>query len=136
LTVTNALRSLVLAAFALALIVPAPAQQKPDLGKVAGSWALEVNAGGEFYYLTLDLKVTAGKLDGVLGEQNGMFKDVPLANVAFDGTTLKFDVKIPTPPEGTERLVKSEMKLAGPKLEGVMTVVEMGMSVGVSGVKK
>jgi hypothetical protein len=128
---------ILIAAAALLLAAgTAPAQQKPDPGSLVGSWALEVNAGGEFYYLTLDLKVTAGKLDGVLGEQNGMFKDVPLANVAFDGTTLKFDVKIPTPPEGAERLVKSEMKLAGPKLEGVMTVVEMGMSVGVSGVKK
>ena len=31
---------------------------------------------------------------------------------------------------------KAELKLGGGKLEGVLTVVEMGMSAGVSGVKK
>ena len=125
------------AAAALFLAVgTAPAQQKPDPARVAGTWALEVNAGGEFYYLTLDLKAKDGKLDGSLSEQNGMFKDVPLSNVEFDGTTLKFDVKIPTPPEGTERLVKTELKLAGGKLEGAMNVVELGVSAGVAGAKK
>jgi hypothetical protein len=129
-------RILVAAAALLLVAGTAPAQQKSDPGPLVGSWALAVNAGGEFYYLTLDLKMKDGKLDGVLGEQNGMFKDVPLANVAFDGTTLKFDAKVPTPPDGTERLVKAELKLGGGKLEGVLTVVEMGMSAGVSGVKK
>jgi len=66
---------------------------------------------------------------GVLGEQNGMFKDVPLANVAFDGTTLKFDAKVPTPPPTAPSVSSSlELKLGGGKLEGVLTVVEMGMS--------
>jgi len=125
------------AAAALLLVAgTAPAQQKPDPGRVAGAWALEVNAGGELYYLTLDLRLKDEKLEGGLSEQNGMFKDVPLANVEFDGTTLKFDAKIPTPPDGAERLVKSELKLGGGKLEGVLTVVEMGLSAGVSGVKK
>ena len=133
---TYALRALAAAALALAIIVPAPAQQKPDLGKIAGTWALEVNAGDASYFLTLDLKVKDGKLEGGLSEQNGMFKDVPLTNIEFDGTTLKFDGKIPTPPDGAERLVKTEMKLAAGKLEGVLTLPDMGLTAGVTGVKK
>lgn len=133
---TNALRYLASAALALALIVPAPAQEKPDLGKVAGAWTLEVNAGDAVYYLTLDLKAKDGKLEGGLSEQNGMFTNAPLSAVEFDGTTLKLDVKIPTPPDGAERLVKVEMKLAAGKLEGVLTLPDMGLTAGVTGVKK
>ncbi len=120
----------------LALVLAAPAQQKVDPNKIAGSWSLEVNAGGEFYYLTLDLKVKDGKLEGGLSEANGMFKDAPLASIEFDGTTLKFDVKIATPPDGAERLVKTEMKLANAKLEGMLTIADLGLSVAVTGVKK
>jgi hypothetical protein len=134
--VRQTIRFIAAAALALAFVAPVPAQQKPDLGKIAGAWALEVNAGGEFYYLTLDLKAKDGKLEGGLSEQNGMFKDVPLANVEYDGTTLKFDVKIPTPPDGQERLVKTELKLVADKLEGLLTLPDMGMSVGVAGTKK
>jgi hypothetical protein len=132
----NLARSVLAAAALLALVLAAPAQQKVDLNKIAGSWSLEVNAGGEFYYLTLDIKVKDGKLEGGLSEANGMFKDAPLANIEFDGTTLKFEVKIPTPPDGAERLVKTEMKLVDAKLEGMLTIAEMGLSVGVTGVKK
>jgi len=130
------LTTAVLAGALFGLAFAAPAGQKVDLTKVAGSWSLEVNAGEEFYYLALDLKVKDGKLEGGLSEQNGMFKDAPLANIEFDGTTLKFDVKVPTPPDGGERLVKTEMKLAEAKLEGMLTISDMGLSAGVTGVKK
>jgi hypothetical protein len=132
----NLYRAILAVVALLAFALPAPARQKVDPNKVAGSWSLEVNAGGEFYYLTLDLKVKDGKLEGGLSEQNGMFKDAPLAAIEFDGTTLKFDVKIPTPPDGAERLVKIEMKLVDAKLEGILTITDMGLSAGVTGVKK
>jgi len=132
----NLYRAVLAAAALLALVLAAPARQKVDLNKVAGSWSLEVNAGGEFYYLTLDLKVKDGKLEGGLTEQNGMFKDAPLAAIEFDGTTLKFDVTIPTPPDGGERLVKTEMKLVEAKLEWMLTIADLGLSAGVAGVKK
>jgi hypothetical protein len=132
----NLSRSVLAAAALLALGLAAPAQEKVDLDKVSGSWSLEVSAGEEFYYLTLDLKVKDGKLEGGLSEANGMFKDAPLANIEFDGATLKFDVKVPTPPDGAERLVKTEMKLVAAKLEGMLTIADMGLSAGVTGVKK
>jgi hypothetical protein len=130
------MKSVLATAALLALVLAAPAQQKVDLNKVAGAWSLEVNAGGEFYYLALDLKVKDGKLEGGLSEANGMFKDAPLASIEFDGTTLKFDVKIPTPPDGTERLVKTELKLVAAKLEGMLTIADMGLTAAVTGVKK
>lgn len=132
----NLTKSVLATAALLALVLAAPAQQKVDLNKVAGAWSLEVNAGGEFYYLALDLKVKDGKLEGGLSEANGMFKDAPLASIEFDGTTLKFDVKIPTPPDGTERLVKTELKLVAAKLEGMLTIADMGLTAAVTGVKK
>ena len=129
-------KAVLAAAVLLALVLPAPARQKVDLNKVAGAWSLEVNAGGEFYYLTLDLRVKDGKLEGGLSEANGMFKDAPLASIEFDGATLKFEVKVPTPPDGAERLVKTEMKLAAGKLEGMLTIADMGLAAAVTGAKK
>ena len=127
---------ILLAAVALA----APAQNTPpvkvDNNKIVGNWSLEVNAGQEFYYLPLVLKVTAGKLEGTLSEQNGMFKDVPLTGIEFDGQTLKFEAKTPTPPDGAERPIKFDLKLASDKLEGLVSIVDLGISAAVTGAKK
>jgi hypothetical protein len=122
---------------AIVLAVPAQNQNKTDNDKIVGIWALEVNADGEYYFLTLELKVTDDKLAGGLSEQNGMFTNVPLTNIEFDGQTLKFDCKVPTPPDGSERVTKTEMKLAdNNKLEGTITVEEMGLSAPITGTKK
>jgi hypothetical protein len=123
--------------FLLGLVWPAAGQgQKPNYDKIVGTWSLEVSAGNEFYYLTLELTVNEGKLGGKLSEQNGMFKDAPLLETAFDGQTLKYSVKIPIPPDGAERLVKSEMKLADNKLDGTLSIEDMAMTVPVTGTKK
>ena len=111
-------------------------QAKVDTGKIVGNWSLEVNAGSEFYYLPLLLNITDGKLGGTVSESNGFFKDVPLTAVEFDGTLLKFDAKTPTPPDGAERTIKFELKLAADKLEGQVAIPELGMSVPVTGAKK
>jgi hypothetical protein len=113
-----------------------PPQAKVDYNKVVGNWSLEVNAGSEFYYLPLVLKVTEGKLEGTLSETNGFFKDVPLTAVEFDGQLLKFEAKTPTPPDGAERTIKFELKLAADKLEGQVIITDLGMSVPVTGAKK
>mgnify|MGYP001592920051 CR=1 FL=1 len=123
--------------FLLGLVWPAAGQgQKPDYDKIVGTWSLEVSAGSEYYYLTLELTVNEGKLGGKLSEQSGMFKDAPLVEPGFEGQTLKYSVKIPTPPDGAERLVKSEMKLVDNRLEGTLTVQDMEMTVPVTGTKK
>jgi hypothetical protein len=129
---------LILAALALILALgfPLSAQDKPSPDKLIGTWAVEVNAGGENYYLTLAFKVTEGKLEGALSEQSGMFTDVPLTAIEWDGTALKFGCKIPTPPDGTERATKSEMKYQDGKLAGTITIEDMGMTASMTATKK
>jgi hypothetical protein len=130
------LATVLLLVFALAVPAQNPPQKKVDHSKIIGLWALEVDAGGEYYYLILELKLEAEKLGGGLSEQNGMFKDVPLSNIEFDGQTLKCEAKTPTPPDGAERLIKIEVKLVDNKLEGLITVPDLSVSAGVSGTKK
>jgi len=124
------------AAVALAASAQNPPPAKVDYNKIVGTWSLEVNAGQEFYYLPLVLKVTDGKLEGTLSEQNGLFKDTPLSAIEFDGQTLKFEAKTPTPPDGAERPIKFDLKLSADKLEGLVSVADLGMSVPVTGAKK
>jgi hypothetical protein len=120
----------------LGLIRPLAAQDKPSPDKIVGAWALEVNAGGENYYLTLELKLVDGQLAGGLGEQSGMFTNVPLTAIEWDGGTLKFNVKIPTPPDGQERLTKCSMEYKDGKLAGSITIEDLGLSAPVTGTKK
>jgi len=126
-------------AVAVSAALPLAAGQapaKPDYAPLLGGWALEVDAGGEYYYLTLEFKLVEGKIEGALSEQNGIFGNLPVANIEWDGTTLKFDFKSPTPPDGVERPVKSEFKYADGKLAGAMSIPDLGMSVPVAGAKK
>jgi hypothetical protein len=122
------------------LAVGAPIQNPPkpkvDYTPLVGQWALQIDAGGEYYFLVLELKLNAGKLEGQLSEQNGLFTNAPLSNIEFDGEALKFDAKTPTPPDGAERLLKTEVKLVADKLEGMITIVEMNLSVPLTGTKK
>lgn len=120
----------------LALGLPLAAQDKSSPDKLIGTWAIEVNAGGENYYLTLVFKVTDGKLEGGLSEQSGMFTNVPLTAIEWDGTGLKFACKIPTPPDGTERLTKSEMKYLDGKLAGTITIEDMDVTASMTATKK
>jgi len=120
----------------IALAAPAQETKKVDYGPLLGIWTLEVEAGGEFYYLTLELKLVEGKLEGGLSEQNGLFTNTPISNVEFDGQTLKFDSKAPTPPDGAERIIKTEVKLVDNKLQGMITIADLGMSVALTGTKK
>jgi hypothetical protein len=116
--------------------VQAQTPAKVDYAKVLGPWSLEINAGDQYYYLTLVLKMDQGKFTGALSEQNGIFTNVPLTSAEFDGETLKFECKVTTPPDGAERVTKSEAKLVDNKLLGVITIVEFGMSATYAGTKK
>ncbi len=123
--------------FSVVLAAPAVGQvQKPNYEKILGTWSLEINAGNEFYYLILELKASEGILAGTLSEQSGMFKDSPLLEATFDEQTLKYSAKVPTPPDGAERLVKFEMKLIDMKLDGAVTIQDMEMTAPVTGTKK
>jgi hypothetical protein len=109
---------------------------KVNFTPILGPWALEINAGDQYYYLTLVLKMDQGKLTGTLSEQNGLFTNVPLTTAEFDGQTLKFECKIQTPPDGAERVAKSEAKLVADKLQGTIAVPDLGLTAEFAGTKK
>jgi hypothetical protein len=136
---TSAKTTLCAVALAVFLVAGLPAQTaqtaKPDPAPLLGQWLLEVNAG-ESYMLPLALKLVEGKLAGTLSEQSGMFTDVPLTDLTWDGTTLKFGAKIPTPPDGSERPIKAEFKIDQGKLVGTLSIEDLGMAVPVAGTKK
>lgn len=108
-------------------------EKKVDRGMVLGTWELEVDAGGEYYYLTLVISETEGALGGTISDKYGMFTDVPLKDVQFDRESLTFEMTVPTPPDGLERIVITEMELEGDGLVGVMNVEELGVSAPVTG---
>ena len=123
-----------------ALVAGAQVQNQPkpkvDYAPLVGLWTLQIDAGGEYYFLVLELKLNAGKLEGQLSEQNGIFSNAPLTNIEFDGEALKFDTKTPTPPDGAERIIKTEAKLVAGKLQGAITIAEMNISAPLTGTKK
>jgi len=103
-------------------------QAAPDYGKILGKWKIEINADGEYYYLTLNLRSLNGTLEGTISESMGYFTDVPVSEVVFDGENLKFEFTSPTPPDGVERLVSAEFKVGVDVMDGVVNVVELGVS--------
>ena len=104
-------------------------QGTPDLAKVLGDWELEVDAGGEeYYYLSLLLEETDSLLTGVISESQGFFQDVPLSNIQYDGQVLSFEFTAPTPPDGQERLIAAEFTVGKDKMEGYLTLPELGVS--------
>jgi hypothetical protein len=110
-------------------LTQAPQAKKVDNSKILGTWEVTVDAGQSTYHLTMELKETAGKLEGALTESSGTFKDLPLAEITFDGATLTFQFSSPTPPDGLSRLVNAEFKLVEGILDGLMKVAELEVSV-------
>lgn len=110
--------------------------QTPDYGKIIGEWDIEVTADGEYYYLSMKMEKAETGLKGTISESTGGFTDVPLANIKFDGQTLYFEFTSPTPPDGNERLIKAELKVGDNKLDGTLTVEELGISASATATRK
>jgi hypothetical protein len=104
--------------------------------KILGDWEMEVDAGGEYFYLSFSLKKTDEGLKGTISESSGFFSSVPLQNIEFDGTILRFEMSIPTPPDGYENLVKTELEWIGGKFEGTLSVGSLGVSASATVTKK
>jgi hypothetical protein len=112
------------------------AQTKADNGKIIGTWKVEINAGQEFYYLTLEISVTDGELDGTVSESQGTFTDLPVSNILFDGESLSFEFTCATPPDGLERLVKAEFKVGVDALDGTMSVPDLQAAAPATGTRE
>ena len=125
-----------LAALALAGALAAEIGQaapKPDNGKVLGTWAVEVYADGQSFYLTLLVEQTEGKLTAKASEQYGMFTDAPASDVSYDGTLLKMALNVPSPPDGLARPWAVEAKIGEDVMEGGISNAELMISAGVTG---
>ena len=120
------------AAFGLAL-TPQQAAPKPDLSKVLGTWNLDIDTGGMVITLTLVLEAPEGKLSGKISEPNGMFTDAPLANIEYDGENLAYDISVASPPDGSVKTWRTQLKLGADVAEGVIANADSGMSANVSG---
>lgn len=104
-------------------------QETPDYEKVLGNWDMEVDADGEYYYLSLNIEKDESGLKGTISESVGFFTDSPLSNIQFDGDILSFEFTAPTPPDGLERIVKVEFKVGEDEMEGYVSLEDLGLSV-------
>lgn len=111
-------------------------QEKLSPEKVVGEWNLEIDAGGEFYYLNMSIEKANEGLRGTISEESGYFQDLALSNIVFDGEMLKFEFTAPTPPDDYERLVKAEFKVGENSLEGYMSAEDLGLTVSATATRK
>jgi len=111
-------------------------QEKLNPEKAVGEWNLEIDAGGEYYYLNMTIENTNEGLRGTISEESGYFQDLALSNIVFDGEMLKFEFTAPTPPDDYERLVKAEFKVGENRLEGYMSAEDLGLTVSATATRK
>jgi hypothetical protein len=114
----------------------APAVQnapKPDLSKVLGTWNIEINADGQLFYLTLVMEAVEGRLAGKVSEENGMFTDAALSDIAYEGEILKCTVTVPSPPDMATRPWAIELKVGPDTLEGTIGNAELMISATMTG---
>ncbi len=99
-----------------------------DYSKVIGDWEIELDAEGEYFYLSMAVKEEEGKLAGTISEASGFFVDVPITDIIYDGDNFNFLFTAPTPPDGMERIIKGEFMVQTDKMEGFIIVDDLGIS--------
>jgi hypothetical protein len=120
---------LVLAVAALAVPGTVSAQEKADSAKIVGTWTIDVYAGEANYTLSLAVSEENGQLAGKISESMGSFSDVAVSDVFYDGDIFRFSFMSPTPPDGASRTVKAEFKLGVDKMEGMLSVPDLEVTV-------
>jgi hypothetical protein len=128
--------AIVLIGFCVSFHLSMSGQESVDYDKILGEWDMEVDAGGEYFYLSFSIERTDSELKGSISEFSGFFSDVSLENIEFDGSTLIFEMNIPTPPDGYENLVKADFDLVEDRLEGTLSVESLGISAAATATKK
>jgi hypothetical protein len=114
---------------ALSFATSALAQEKVDTAKVLGGWKIEVYAGDQNYSLNLVVSEENGRLAGKISESLGSFTDVTISDISFDGVTFRFGFISPTPPDGSSRTVKADLKLAQDTMGGTLSVPDLDVVV-------
>jgi len=133
----NILTAAVIGLIWIGFCAPQVSGQDPvDYTVIIGEWDMEVDAGGEYFYLSFSIEKTDEGMKGAISESSGFFSNVPLENIQYDGKNLSFEMKIPTPPDGYENLVKSAFELTKGKFEGTLSVESLGISAAATAIKK
>jgi hypothetical protein len=117
------------AILALSFAALSLAQERADTGKVLGTWNLEVFAGDQTYSLNLTVTEESGQLAGKISESLGTFMDVAISDIFYDGVIFRFSFISPTPPDGSSRTVKADLKLSGDTMGGTLTVPDLDVVV-------
>jgi hypothetical protein len=125
--------SILFMSLVFAMALGTASMQAADHGKILGSWQLEIDAAGEYYYLTMILLESETALQGKVSEDGGYFYDVPLKDILFESNVLTLKFTSPTPPDGLERIITCKFEVGDDLLEGSLTIEEMGLTAYVTG---
>jgi hypothetical protein len=106
---------------------------RTDLGRILGTWTLEVYVAGQTILLTLLLEKTEAGIGGKLSEQMGMFTDAPVKSVKYEGTDLTFEITVTSPPDGLERTWLAQFSVGEDAVEGTISNDELAISAPVAG---
>jgi hypothetical protein len=101
------------------------AQEKADNAKILGTWNIDVYAGDQTYSLVLNVSEVNGQLAGKISETMGTFTDAAISEISFDGAAFRFSFVAPTPPDGSSRTIKADLKLSGDAMGGTITVPDL-----------
>jgi len=71
----------------------------------------------------------SGQPAGKISESLGTFTDVAISEISFDGVSFRFSFISPTPPDGSSRTVKADLKLSGDTMGGTLTVPDLDVVV-------
>ena len=111
-------------------------QEPLDSGMIVGDWKVVVDVEGEHYYFTMTVEESENGLEGKISESTGIFTDVPLSDIQFDGKKFTFSFTSPTPPDGDEHEVKMEFEVGDNKLEGSFYIEELEISAVATATRK
>ncbi|MFW6128983.1 MAG: hypothetical protein ACOC6P_01905, partial [Candidatus Aminicenantaceae bacterium] len=96
-------------------------QESIDFNKVTGDWDMEIDAQGEYFYLSFFIEKIGDGLRGTISDDgSGMFTDVELADLEYNGQYLTFVFTVPTPPDGMERPVRAELEVSSDEMAGYL----------------
>ncbi len=104
-----------------------------DYAKVIGTWELELQVEGQYYYLSMTLQEKDGALSGTVTEKSGFFTDSPLAEVTYENGVLVTLAAVPSPPDGSILSWWISLNVGDDSAEGTISNSDIGITAAISG---
>lgn len=104
-----------------------------DYAKVIGTWQLELQVEGQYFYLSMTLQENQGILSGTVSEQSGFFTDSPLAEVTYENGVLVTLAAVPSPPDGSMLSWWISLNIGEDSAEGTISNSDIGITAAISG---